>query len=81
MIENRGALPEITDHGVEKREQKEFLSKRLCFLTCLLMGDPNSPVVVPSRKKPAEPSAQQSVILDCSYIKESFKKFQSFQPF
>jgi hypothetical protein len=41
MIENRGALPEITDHGVEKREQKEFLSKRLCFLTCLLMGDPN----------------------------------------
>jgi hypothetical protein len=41
MIENRGALPEITDHGVEKREQKEFLSESLCFLTCLLTGDPN----------------------------------------
>ena len=40
MIENRGAFSEITDHGVEKREQEEFLSKRLCFLTCLLMGDP-----------------------------------------
>ena len=31
------------DHGVEKREQEEFLSKRLCFLTCLLMGDPGGP--------------------------------------
>ena len=40
MIEDRGAFSEITDHGVEKREQEEFLSKRLCFLTCLLMGDP-----------------------------------------
>jgi hypothetical protein len=41
----------------------------------------HSSVVIPSQKKPADPSAQQSVILDCSYIKESFKKFQSFQPF
>ena len=41
-IENRGALSEITDHGVEKREQEKFSQECLCLLTCLLMGDPFS---------------------------------------